>query len=232
MSEEVALEQRRGKARLVVLDDDRDVGELVQKWLAEHGMNAVPAASPPSPVDASATPQSADPSGRSDAFAAAPSGPAFQGEPGSEGRIHLGALEIDAARRTVHIDGVEAHLTPTEFRLLRHLAEHPDRLVGHRELLDRVWGPGYEDDIHLLQVTMRSLRAALAVVSDRLITETVYGAGYRMADMSGSTEAERPSLSATSSRPLAAAQSRRRTTSARTTGLPRSARRHTDPEAE
>lgn len=226
------MEQRHGKARLVVLEDDRDVGELVQKWLAEHGLNAVPAANGPSRAETTPTPDPASGNGLGDAVPA--TGHNRASEDGPESRIRLGPLEIDPARRTVHIDGIEAHLTPTEFRLLRHLAEHPDRLVGHRELLDRVWGPGYEDDIHLLQVTMRSLRSALAEVTDRMITETVYGAGYRMAELSGSTEAERPTLNATSSRQLSGAQPRKRTTaSTRTPGLPRSSRRRfPDPDAD
>jgi DNA-binding winged helix-turn-helix (wHTH) protein len=89
-------------------------------------------------------------------------------------------LSIDRARRTAEVVGVEIHLTPTEFRLLCHLAEHPDRLVGHQELLRAVWGYGYDDDIHLLQVTMRGLRGRIAQVTDQTLIETAYGAGYRM----------------------------------------------------
>jgi DNA-binding winged helix-turn-helix (wHTH) protein len=90
-------------------------------------------------------------------------------------------VAIDPARRTVEIDGVEVHLTPTEFRLLLYLAGRPDRLVGHHELLRAVWGSGYDDDNHLLQVTMRSLRGRIAQVTDQPVIETAYGAGYRMA---------------------------------------------------
>jgi len=36
---------------------------------------------------------------------------------------------------------VEIHLTPTEYRLLRHLAERPGSVVGHAELLTAVWAP-------------------------------------------------------------------------------------------
>ncbi len=88
---------------------------------------------------------------------------------------------MDTARREVRFDDAEVHLTPTEFRLLQYVAEHSDRVVGHKELLLTVWGPGYGDDVHLLQVTMRSLRARLALVTPTQVIETVYGAGYRMA---------------------------------------------------
>jgi DNA-binding winged helix-turn-helix (wHTH) protein len=95
--------------------------------------------------------------------------------------ICVGLLDMNTARREVRFDGAEVHLTPTELRLLQYLAEHSDRVVGHKELLLTVWGPGYGDDVHLLQVTMRSLRARLALVTATHMIETVYGAGYRMA---------------------------------------------------
>ncbi len=78
------------------------------------------------------------------------------------------------------VEGHAVHLTPTEYRVLRHLAERPETLVPHRELLVEVWGPGYGDDVHLLRVTMRNLRAKLAAAAPgrRFIT-TAYGLGYR-----------------------------------------------------
>jgi two-component system KDP operon response regulator KdpE len=78
---------------------------------------------------------------------------------------------------------VEIHLTPTEFRLLQTLAEQPDRVVSHRELLEAVWGAGYEAETHLLQVTIRNLRAKLAVVVPDSIIGTVYGLGYRIVEI-------------------------------------------------
>lgn len=95
--------------------------------------------------------------------------------------LSFGPLDIDTGRRSVRVLGDEVHLTPTEFRLLCYLVEHSDRVVGHRELLLSVWGPGYGDDIHLLQVTIRSLRARIAQVRECPLIESVYGTGYRMA---------------------------------------------------
>jgi len=100
---------------------------------------------------------------------------------GERDHIRLGPLDISAARRSVRVRAADVHLTPTEFRLLCYLVEHADRVVGHSELLHSVWGPGYEDDIHLLQVTIRSLRARIELVTDRPLIESVYGIGYRMA---------------------------------------------------
>ena len=96
--------------------------------------------------------------------------------------IRRGRLLLDAVRHRVQVSGVEIHLTPTEFRLLQHLAEQPDRVVSHRELLEAVWGSGYEDETHLLQVTVRNLRAKLAAVISDSVIETVYGLGYRIVE--------------------------------------------------
>jgi DNA-binding response OmpR family regulator len=96
-------------------------------------------------------------------------------------RIVIGDMLIDLARHSVEISGADVRLTPTEYRLLLHLARHPERLAEHRDILLDVWGSGYEDDIHLLQVTIRSLRARIALVTDKPLIETVYGVGYRIA---------------------------------------------------
>ncbi len=96
--------------------------------------------------------------------------------------IRRGRLLLDPVRHRVQVSGVEIHLTPTEFRLLQHLATQPDRVVGHRELLAAVWGAGYEEETHLLQVTVRNLRAKLAPVLQDSVIGTVYGMGYRIVE--------------------------------------------------
>jgi DNA-binding response OmpR family regulator len=96
--------------------------------------------------------------------------------------IRHGRLLLDPVRHRVQVSGVEIHLTPTEFRLLQHLAEQPDRVVSHRELLEAVWGSGYQDETHLLQVAVRNLRAKLAAVIPEPVIATVYGLGYRIVE--------------------------------------------------
>lgn len=89
-------------------------------------------------------------------------------------------LVIDGRGHRVTAGDREVHLTPTEYRLLRHLAERPESVVGHTDLLTAVWGPGYGDDLHLLRVTMRNLRAKLAEAAPtRRFIATSYGVGYR-----------------------------------------------------
>ena len=102
--------------------------------------------------------------------------------PAASATIEREGLRIDGLSHRVEVDGRPVHLTPTEYRLLRHLAERPGVLVAHGDLLVAVWGPGYRDDHHLLRVTIRNLRAKLAGgAGGRRWIETEYGLGYRFA---------------------------------------------------
>ena len=95
--------------------------------------------------------------------------------------VRVGELEIDLADRAVRRDGEQLHLTPIEFDLLSKLAEHPGRLVTHRQLLQEVWGPGYEDETHYLRVHFAHVRSKLEPDPSNpryVITEP--GIGYRL----------------------------------------------------
>jgi two-component system KDP operon response regulator KdpE len=95
--------------------------------------------------------------------------------------VRVGELEIDLADRSVRRNGEQLHLTPIEFDLLSRLAEHPGRLVTHRQLLQEVWGPGYEDETHYLRVHFAHVRAKIEPDPSNpryVITEP--GIGYRL----------------------------------------------------
>ncbi|HEY3191728.1 MAG TPA: response regulator [Solirubrobacterales bacterium] len=95
--------------------------------------------------------------------------------------VRIGDLEIDLADRSVRRAGEDVHLTPIEFDLLSRLAQHPGRLVTHRQLLQEVWGPGYEDETHYLRVHFAHVRAKIEPdpANPRyVITEP--GIGYRL----------------------------------------------------
>ena len=97
------------------------------------------------------------------------------------GAFRLGSLEIDISDRSVRRDGEEVHLTPIEFDLLSKLAEHPGRLLTHRQLLRQVWGPGFEDETHYLRVHFAHVRRKIEPDPSNpryVITEP--GIGYRL----------------------------------------------------
>jgi len=62
---------------------------------------------------------------------------------------------------TVSRDGAEVHLTPTEWGVLELLARRPGQLVTQRELLQQMWGPGFEKQTHYLRVYIGQLRRKL-----------------------------------------------------------------------
>ena len=72
--------------------------------------------------------------------------------------VEAGDLHMDFSRRIVTVAGKEVHLTPTEYELLRYLALNPNRVLTHRQLLTRVWGPEYAEDIATLRVHLANLR--------------------------------------------------------------------------
>src|SRR5262249_42651966 len=76
----------------------------------------------------------------------------------SPARLRVGELSIDFGARTVSRGGTTSHLTPKELDLLRHLTQHPNEAVPHRELLQSVWGPDYGDQVDYLRAFIKSLR--------------------------------------------------------------------------
>jgi two-component system, OmpR family, KDP operon response regulator KdpE len=101
----------------------------------------------------------------------------------SEPAIEVGDLHVDLADRRVSQDGNDVHLTPIEFDLLRVLAQNRGRLVTHRQLLQEVWGPSYENETHYLRVHVAHIRAKIEPDPARpryVITEP--GVGYRLLD--------------------------------------------------
>jgi two-component system KDP operon response regulator KdpE len=94
--------------------------------------------------------------------------------------LEFGDVRIDLVRRTVERAGAALHLTPIEYRLLTHLASHPNRVLTHPQLLKAVWGPSHSEDTHYVRIYMGHLRAKLEPDPSQpqhLITEL--GVGYR-----------------------------------------------------
>lgn len=96
-------------------------------------------------------------------------------------RIVLGELAIDLRTRRVTVAGATVKLTPKEFDLLALLASHPGRVMTHRQILTKIWGPAHVEDTPYLRVFIGQLRAKIETDSaaPRLIL-TEPGVGYRM----------------------------------------------------
>jgi two-component system phosphate regulon response regulator PhoB len=86
-------------------------------------------------------------------------------------------LEMDLAAHRVKRDGQPIQLGPTEYRLLRHLLEHPGRVFSRQQLLETVWPHSEDIELRTVDVHIRRLRLALGEPD---IVRTVRSAGYAL----------------------------------------------------
>ncbi len=93
----------------------------------------------------------------------------------------LGNLHVDFRQRHVQVRGSQIHLTPTEYELLRVLIQHSGQVLLHSDLLRRVWGEEYRNDLAILRVNISRLRQKIEddPREPRYIV-TVAGVGYTL----------------------------------------------------
>jgi two-component system, OmpR family, phosphate regulon response regulator PhoB len=93
-------------------------------------------------------------------------------------KLSVGSLELDSATHRVCLQGSELKVGPTEFKLLRYLMAHPERVHSRAQLLDKVWGDHVFIEERTVDVHIKRLREALQ--SAGAMVDTVRGAGYRI----------------------------------------------------
>jgi len=109
------------------------------------------------------------------------SGAGISGE--EAGVRRLGELVLDLQARSVTLSGVELELTPIEYGLLEALSENPRITLSRQQLLDRVWGPTWFGDDHVVDVHVSNLRKKLGDdPRNPRFLRTVRGFGYRLGE--------------------------------------------------
>ena len=88
-------------------------------------------------------------------------------------------LRVDRRQRRAWLAGQEIALTPREFDLLWHFAQHPGRVFTRSELLTDVWGDGYDGYHHTVNSHINRLRSKLGSGGEARFIHTVWGVGYR-----------------------------------------------------
>jgi two-component system KDP operon response regulator KdpE len=101
----------------------------------------------------------------------------------SEGEpiITCGELTLDLAQRRVTVGGREVKLTPTEYDIIKVLAQHAGKVLTHKQLLKAVWGNSYDEDTHYIHVFVGQLRRKIEENPTQpryILTES--GVGYRL----------------------------------------------------
>ncbi|GAB4424985.1 MAG: response regulator transcription factor [Anaerolineae bacterium] len=95
--------------------------------------------------------------------------------------LQLGGLRLDLDRHELSCSGRAVELTPTEFDLLRLMAEHPGHAFTRLELIEKGLGYSYEGEERTVDSHIKNLRKKMGVSADNpAYIETVYGVGYRM----------------------------------------------------
>ena len=101
------------------------------------------------------------------------------GSAGLENIVRAGDVEVDLNRRLVKRKGELVTLTRTEWMLLQHLAANAGKIMLNAELLSKVWGPEYRDDLQYLRVWVSRLRRKLEEEpSQPKLIKTFQGIGY------------------------------------------------------
>jgi len=104
-------------------------------------------------------------------------------DPDKHKTLKRGEIAIDPGKRSVLKGDKPVNLTAKEFDLLYHFAAHPGRVYTRSQLLDDVWGHGFESYEHTVNSHINRLRAKIEknpAKPDYIIT--VWGVGYKFAD--------------------------------------------------
>jgi DNA-binding response OmpR family regulator len=96
--------------------------------------------------------------------------------------LFVGSLTIDLNRREVKRYEEQLELTPTEFKLLVFLAQHPGQALSRKQITEAIWGYGAElESANAVNVYIRRLRQKVEHDPSRpVLILTVPGVGYRL----------------------------------------------------
>jgi two-component system alkaline phosphatase synthesis response regulator PhoP len=105
-----------------------------------------------------------------------------RGETAQPRLIQVGNVVIDLDRHQAQVGSQPVHLTPTEFGLLRALAEQPGQALTRLEMIERGLGYDYEGLERTVDSHVKNLRRKLEEAGGAAhLVETVFGVGYRLA---------------------------------------------------
>lgn len=93
-------------------------------------------------------------------------------------QIDVEALSINLSTREIGYEGKLLDLTFKEFELLVYLVENQEKVVSRDELLNKIWGYGYDGETRTLDIHIRTLRQKLGEKGQEHI-KTIRGVGYR-----------------------------------------------------
>jgi DNA-binding response OmpR family regulator len=91
----------------------------------------------------------------------------------------IGDVRVDFKQHKVSMSGEEKYLTRIEWLLLTEMVQSAGRFMSYEELLSRVWGAEYKDDVQLLRTWVSRLRSKLEKdPGNPMFIRTIPKAGY------------------------------------------------------
>jgi two-component system OmpR family response regulator len=96
--------------------------------------------------------------------------------------LEVGDLRLDSARHQVWRGDAPIDLSRKEYAVLEALMRRPGDVLSRFELLEQVWGYGYENRSNVVEVYVRYLREKIDRPFGRHSLQTIRGVGYRLCD--------------------------------------------------
>jgi two-component system, OmpR family, KDP operon response regulator KdpE len=95
-------------------------------------------------------------------------------------KIVCNELELDIASRSISLRDEVLKLTPIEYELLKYFMLHMNKTLTHKQILQEVWGTGYQNEMQYLRTYVNTLRKKIEENSTRPdYIKTQSGVGYR-----------------------------------------------------
>ncbi|WP_417263536.1 response regulator transcription factor [Celeribacter sp.] len=94
------------------------------------------------------------------------------------GTLSCGVFEFDLTHKSVQREGRELGLTPTEFALLKYLADNAGNVVSRMDILSGVWGKNFDPNTNIVEVYIAYLRRKADGPFDEKMIRNVRGFGY------------------------------------------------------
>ena len=98
----------------------------------------------------------------------------------SSNRFICGEIELDITSRDIFLKDEKLKLTPIEYELLKYFILHQNKTLTHKQILQEVWGTGYQNEMQYLRTYVNTLRKKIEENSTRpKYIKTESGIGYR-----------------------------------------------------
>jgi two-component system copper resistance phosphate regulon response regulator CusR len=95
-------------------------------------------------------------------------------------RLTIGPLTIDSRTRELFVGGLPVRLTPREFALLEHLAQHRGDVVSRKDIAQHVWEGFYDPVSNVIDVYVQRLRRKIDIPGQASFIRARRGEGYQL----------------------------------------------------